>query len=273
MNVALDGFGRFLAIDLAMTRQTVNNHLWKVRYLLAYLKKPLHRITKDDLRAFLEMVRDSYSLNTYSCFIKTIRRFFRDYLGRPDLANFRFPTIPFAPKMLNFDRRDLQRFHDNIEHPVVRMMFLGYCVTGLRRNDIMFLKRDELYRDSRMIVKNNGSQTKHRWVTFYNEELEKSLHDYLDSRKDDNPRVFPVDPTKTFQRHWKLAQDKTGLSITPKDLRDWFCMEMTELGVPDRYIDAFCGRVPKTVLGRHYTDYSPKKLKEVYDKANLRLFA
>jgi len=43
------------------------------------------------------------------------------------------------------------------------------------------------------------------------------------------------------------------------------------LGVPDRYVDAFCGGIPKSVLGRHYTDFSVEKLKEIYDKANLRI--
>ena len=37
--------------------------------------------------------------------------------------------------------------------------------------------------------------------------------------------------------------------------------EMGMLGVADRYIGAFCGRVSKSVLARHYTDYSPEKLK------------
>ena len=37
------------------------------------------------------------------------------------------------------------------------------------------------------------------------------------------------------------------------------------------YVDAFCGRVPQTVLARHYTDYSPEKLKEIYEKANLKI--
>jgi intergrase/recombinase len=35
---------------------------------------------------------------------------------------------------------------------------------------------------------------------------------------------------------------------------------MGELGVQDRYIDAFCGRVSKSVLARHYTDYSSERL-------------
>jgi len=49
----------------------------------------------------------------------------------------------------------------------------------------------------------------------------------------------------------------------------WFCCQLGELGVPDRYVDAFCGRIPKSVLAKHYRDYSPEKLKRIYDKANL----
>jgi len=42
------------------------------------------------------------------------------------------------------------------------------------------------------------------------------------------------------------------------------------LRVPDRYVDASCGRAPRSVLTRHYTDFSPEKLKEIYDKAGLK---
>jgi len=99
------------------------------------------------------------------------------------------------------------------------------------------------------------------------------VHPYLNSRVDNTPRVFVVAKWKTFAKHWRIAQKKTGLAITPKDLRDWFCVEMTDLGVPDRYIDAFCGRVPKSILGRHYTDYSPQRLKRIYDKAGLTVLS
>jgi len=50
-----------------------------------------------------------------------------------------------------------------------------------------------------------------------------------------------------------------------------FCSEMGELGVADRYVDAFCGRVPRSVLARHYTDFSPERLKRIYDGAGLRV--
>jgi intergrase/recombinase len=44
---------------------------------------------------------------------------------------------------------------------------------------------------------------------------------------------------------------------------------MMRLGVSETYVDAFCGRVPKSVLARHYTDFSPKRLEDIYEKANL----
>jgi len=46
---------------------------------------------------------------------------------------------------------------------------------------------------------------------------------------------------------------------------------MGRLSVPDRYVDAFCGRVPRSILARHYTDLSPEKLKEICGKANLKV--
>jgi hypothetical protein len=48
---------------------------------------------------------------------------------------------------------------------------------------------------------------------------------------------------------------------------------MGYLEVQDRYIDAFCSRVPKSVLARHYGDYSPERLKDIYEKANLRVLS
>ena len=41
--------------------------------------------------------------------------------------------------------------------------------------------------------------------------------------------------------------------------------------VPDRYVDAFCGRVPKSALARHQTDLSPETLNAIYNKARLEV--
>lgn len=104
-------------------------------------------------------------------------------------------------------------------------------------------------------------------------EAEMVLKEYLQNRKLlKSKRLFSMTSRET-RRLWRSAREKTGLIITPKVLRDWFCEEMGRLGVSDRYIDAFCGRTPKSVLARHYSDYSPEKLKEIYDKADLKVLS
>ena len=41
--------------------------------------------------------------------------------------------------------------------------------------------------------------------------------------------------------------------------------------MPDRDVDAFCGRVPKSVLARWYSNFAPDKLKEIYERTNLKI--
>jgi hypothetical protein len=37
-------------------------------------------------------------------------------------------------------------------------------------------------------------------------------------------------------------------------------------------VDAFCGRILKSVLARHYSDYSLDALKVIYENAGLKIF-
>jgi intergrase/recombinase len=52
-------------------------------------------------------------------------------------------------------------------------------------------------------------------------------------------------------------------------LGEWFCDEMGQLGAPDRFVDAFCGRVPGSILAKRYSDLAPEKLKEIYENSKL----
>jgi integrase len=121
-----------------------------------------------------------------------------------------------------------------------------------------------------MIIPRKNSATKKTWITFYNHEAATILQQYLESRNDTNPKVFPIART-TLKMHWKDTYQRSVIHITPQRLREWFCCELARLGVKDRYVDAFCGRVPRSILARHYTDFSPNRLKEIYDQANLKV--
>ncbi|MHC1586503.1 MAG: integrase [Candidatus Hecatellaceae archaeon] len=67
------------------------------------------------------------------------------------------------------------------------------------------------------------------------------------------------------------AEAESGLKLNPHMLRKWFATEMASRGVPAHYIDAFQGRLPKTILARYYTDYSSRRLLQIYKQAGLSL--
>ena len=60
--------------------------------------------------------------------------------------------------------------------------------------------------------------------------------------------------------------------MKPKDLRDFFSQEMGRALIPDRYIDISQGRAPSSILAKHYTPQGIRLLREIYDKAALKIF-
>ena len=170
----------------------------------------------------------------------------------------------------------MREFYDSIPSLRLRAFFLVAASCGLRLGEILSLRiGSDVDFEKRMLTPDNhNGQTKCSWVSFYNEEAEKVLVEYLGSMtslQKKSGKLFPIS-SRDFKEEWVNAKIKTGIGLKVKDLRDWFCCEMGRLGVQDKYVDAFCGRVPQSVLARHYTDYSPERLKEIYDKANLRVF-
>jgi len=140
--------------------------------------------------------------------------------------------------------------------------------------EILSLRYEDVDLERRMIIpkNHNGTSTKNSWVSFYNQEAKDRLDQYLAIRKRQKDKLFPMARRKLIKL-WGETRRRTGLNITPQRLREWFCVEMAEQGVQDRYIDAFCGRTPKSILARHYTDYSPERLKRIYDKAELKVLS
>ena len=53
----------------------------------------------------------------------------------------------------------------------------------------------------------------------------------------------------------------------------WFATEMGELGVPDRFVDIFQGRAPRSVLRKHYTGKGLERLKRIYDNPDLKVLS
>ena len=265
----LSGFESFCEVDLQLTKGTAKDHSSQIRRFAEWLDdRPL---TQPMIREYLLSYKERPC--TYANRLKSLKVFCRDFLKQPDLVDsFKFPKFPFKPKTVP-TKATLQQFYNSLSTPKDRALFLFYCSSGLRRREALGLGLEDVDFKMRMVTpKPYEGQTKSVWVTFFNLETAHNLKEYLTNRRYSSTKLFPIGRAAE-ERLWFDARAKTGIEITPKMLRDWFCNEMGRLGVQDRYIDAFCGRVPQSVLARNYTDYSPERLKEIYEKADLAVFS
>jgi len=267
----LPRFEDYLVLEAGLVKSTAIGYIRSIRFV--YNQIPV--FNSDELRIFLKCIKEDKSPSRYSNILKALRHYTR-FIGRPELASrYAFPHPPLKPKIIP-TKNDLARFYDAIPTLRMKAFFITTASSGLRRGELLNLTIDDVDRENRTLVpRSHKGYSKKSWISFFNIEAEQALNLHLENRNKRGPksdRVFPFG-SNGFKREWKTTKIKSKIPLKVKDLRDWFCSEMGRLGVPDRYVDAFCGRMPKSILSRHYTDYSPEKLKEIYDKADLKILS
>jgi intergrase/recombinase len=158
-----------------------------------------------------------------------------------------------------------------LENDCERAIFLMFSTSGLRLSELWNLKTGDLDFETRCVKSKHDTRTKRAGVTFYNSECEKYLTRYLASRKDDDDRLFVISWTQFSKMIWKKASKAATIKITAQVLRKWHVTTLGELMVPDRFVDVFQGRAPKSVLAKHYTGKGLEMLRRIYNKANLKV--
>jgi integrase len=274
----LSKFKEFCKIDRQLSDRTVcsnSGYVYEVKRFLQTIDKPPTQITVDDVRTYLTRFQTK-SASTKANVLKALRLFFNHFVGKPDVVkSFKFPRRTYMPKTVP-DKDDLKRFFEALDDLKYQTAFLLYASCGLRKTELLKLSIADVDIENRTILPRNAhetSTTKNTWATCFNAEAQTYLKRFLANRRDNkDSRLIPVSQI-ALERAFRKASQRSGVKITAKTLREWFCCQLGELGMPDRYVDALCGRVPKSVLARHYTDYSPQKLKTIYDKANLSVLS
>lgn len=188
------------------------------------------------------------------------------------MKSFEFPSSQYRPKQIA-NKDTLQAFFPHLPCEEAKLIFLFYATSGLRRSEALQLDITDIdVTDQMVILHHRDSQTKHTYLTFYNDECRKYMDEYLDLRDETVSRLFQF-ADRTVNRWFEVAKHESGIYLNPQRLREFFCSEMLRLGVQECYVDSFCGRMPRSILARHYTDYSPERLKKIYDNANLRVLS
>ncbi|KXA98218.1 hypothetical protein AKJ40_03525 [candidate division MSBL1 archaeon SCGC-AAA259M10] len=259
-------------IDEGLAERTINQHLNNIKDLSSFLDKPLTKVTKQDLRDYLKKYK-KYSRSYFANKIKSLRAFYGRFLDTDLADSFKIPQPQSENNQKVPDRKELERFYNNIDGRAgkkYRAFFLIKATSGLRTNELTNLTMENLDLEERMIEPNHNSKTKRSYISFYNQETEKVLKKFLPHRKEDDERLFQVGESNVHRKFRKISE-KANVKIIPKMLRKWFTKQMQNSEIPGKYIDAFCGRLPRSVRAKHYTDYSPERLKEIYENADIKV--
>jgi integrase len=268
----IKSFEEFCNIDRQLLKSTIVVHRTFVKAFLRNLNKPLESITDSDVREFLSRYNEK-SPYTYANALKAMKIFVGDFLKKKNIVeSFRFPNIPYKMKKIP-SREELDRFYSKLRTIKEKAIFKMFLTTGLRKSELLEIKMGDIDFEKRMIRPSKSTRTKTQGLTFYTPEAELELKRHLSTRKGLTPesKVFDIGRAKLGDTFIRVSR-ASGIHLTPQMLREWFCSEMLSKGVQEVYVDAFCGRVPKSVLARHYTDFSPERLKEIYDKAQIKVF-
>ncbi|MFX0108353.1 MAG: tyrosine-type recombinase/integrase, partial [Candidatus Hodarchaeota archaeon] len=269
IDAVISNFKEYCIIDERMSKRCAKDYKNTVkRFLIASNGIVSRECVRQYLRSYLSM-RPS----TYNNQLKGLRAFIKRYLRRPDIVyglKKAYETLNYDIKLPTLEQVRLGFFELSDDRE--RAIYLFYASTGLRRSEVLHLVKDNIDFHLRAVKPNHFTRTKKSGITFYNEECEVHLNRYLATREDNSNRVFRI-PVEEFSLIWKKASRSAGFKITPQVLRKWFSTELGERLIPDRFIDIFQGRAPRTVLAKHYTGKELLRLKRIYDKADLRILS
>ena len=262
----LEDFKLFAKSKLNFSQGTVYHYTSKIR---AFMQNR-DCVSDKDIQNYIEKKKQESCLDYVSNIISAFKAYFRDYKGLRSMDDYKHPSSPLRMKQ-EIEQSSVKTFIEAIDNSAVKCAALLLATSGLRKNEVLWLRKGDIKRELRCIIPAcHSGETKHSGITFYNDEAELCLREYELTCKFYNDKLFTLSHV-TFLKYWNEARKKTGINLKPKDLRDFFSQEFGKALIPDRYIDIFQGRAPKGVLAKHYTPQGIRLLREIYDKANLKV--
>jgi integrase len=262
-DLSIENYKIFAREKLELEETTIENQRSSI---MSFLRHSNGNINKETVKDYLD---SNDSLAWKSNHLKALRRYVRDFLKLGNwIEEFDFAKASYKPKMDLPSDTQLSLFCNELPYQE-RLIFLLLYNSGLRIGEILGLKLSNIEFKQNMIDASDihKGRTKSSWYSFFTSHTAGLLQKYLNENElsEANDKIFSMS-LRTVQQIFKGTSKKVGVEIYPHLLRTVFTEKCRKAGIKEDYINAFCGRMPKTVLARHYTDYSPSTLRLQYDR-------
>ena len=266
-------FQDFAQTNLKLEPVTIKNYSQIITKFLNHSKGIINQNT---VKQFFDSNTSDSSKSNH---LKALRKYTRDFLKLGNwIEDFKFENnSKIKIKNIPTDYQ-LVQFYNLLQIDEIRLIFLFLHNSGLRIGEILKLRVQDIDVISCAIDATNihEGETKHSWISFITEQTLSLFESHISSNFNENDEnhfnlpLFSV-PKRTVQQTFKDASEKLEFQINPHLLRTVFADRCTKAGIKDKYIDAFCGGIPKSILAKHYTAYSEDALYDEYQKVEFML--
>ena len=249
-----------------MSPRTAETYVYCINRFLKWCRKDLGKISKKDVRLFLEyMDKRGRTGNTMNTYHMAIRFLFEEVLDRKMWVNIKYSKVPEKlPVVLS--KEEVRRLLGSIKNWKHRLMIEFLYSSGLRVSELLNMKVHDLELDKGFGYVRNGKGGKDRLFILSKIVREKIKNLIELENLDEKDFLFQSNrgkrySTRTVQQIIKRASklSKINKKVHPHTLRHSFATHLIENGYSLAQVQALLGhKSPETTL--IYTHISSPKL-------------
>ena len=249
-----------------MSPRTAETYVYCINRFLKWCRKDLGKISKKDVRLFLEyMNKRGRTGNTMNTYHMAIRFLFEEVLDRKMWVNIKYSKVPEKlPVVLS--KEEVRRLLGSIKNWKHRLMIEFLYSSGLRVSELLNMKVHDLELDKGFGYVRNGKGGKDRLFILSKIVREKIKNLIELENLEEKDFLFQSNrgkrySTRTVQQIIKRASklSKINKKVHPHTLRHSFATHLIENGYSLAQVQALLGhKSPETTL--IYTHISSPKL-------------
>jgi len=271
----LEGFRDYLRAAAKRVREerTIKDHVLNIKRFLEWANgRP---ITRDLIISYLAERYGDKAPKTRANQVKSFRRFFRDYLNRPELvAGIGMDNATVGERYCPTDE-EVRALIEAMPDLKWKALAMAYAKTGARCSELLAVRVKDIDWEHKVIRLRHSTSTKKAGVALFDDELAELLRAYIrQAGLKPEDRLWPFTRSGVYTKFRRISKrlfGPDGPIISPQDLRIWHSWKLAQAGVPDRYVDILQGRAPASVIAQHYTPKGLKELRAIYEKADLTI--
>ena len=156
--------------------------------------------------------------STYNAEILALKRLAR-YLQAEDLlTSYKHAPVDIIPQYTPTTEEVRAGYHTLTELNQ-KTIYLFLASTGLRKGEVENLTLDKIDWENRCVKADHFTRTKRSGITFFNQELEQMIHQYLSTREDEDQRLFIISD-RQWKSMWNNVETGAGVRNPQKHYAD-----------------------------------------------------